>query len=363
MSRSITLFLVATVASATSITWGATPIVVPAAGGEVALPTSGLAVSLPPRDGITCNVTGQWTLTEGETAFEGRDIIDEIDGEGNLNAGTRILIGDFSADEAPAIVRGVRLADAWEDTIELWGAEWHVRGGTYMFTSDLGVKPAVVLATSPVEGKRSLLLHHFLIAAGSAVSKEVMLSQVKGSPTLAAVFRAYCADQYAPVQPTKSEAVMQPAISAIARVVQLPRTGLNVRLPDDGFVWVSEAQPDDATDMLFLMAPRLPKITVELLLVDAPDARAAFAQLGLEDNPWDPAPANLPPGWQSGVTVTTSDNAKQATVCTVIGQQVLLVGFLATPRVQDIAPYRLLLEALAEAVRHPEPLPGTLASR
>lgn len=362
MSRLLALYIVSFLVGAAPCTRAATPIVISAAGGPVALPTSGLAVNLPARENITCKITGQWSLMDGDAAFLGRDVIDEFDGEGNLRAGSWIIGGNFTAEEAPAILQGTKLTDAWEDTVTFWDAEWKVRGGNYTFSSDLGVRPTVVFATTSSDGGPSLLLHHFLLAADAPVTKEAMLAQVRKSPTLRAVFRAYCSDQYAQVRPTQSEAVTQPAHSAASRIVQLPNSGLRVQLPDDGFVWLSDAQTEDATDKIHLVAPRLPNISIELLLVDAPDARAAFAQLELDGNPWGPAPANLPPGWQSGVTVTTSDNIEQATVCTVIDRKVLVVGFLATHRLLDTGPYRPLLEALADAVRHPASLSGILAS-
>jgi len=100
--------------------------------------------------------------------------------------------------------------------MELWGAEWHVRFGgfTYMFTSDVWREAGGGSRHEPGRGQ-ALALAATISSSRPALrcSKEVMLSQVKGSrDAWRRCFRAYCADQYAPVQPTKSEAVMQPAI-------------------------------------------------------------------------------------------------------------------------------------------------------
>lgn len=343
---------------------GAKPILIPDTGGQVTLPTSGLSVSLPAQPGVTYKVTGRWGLSNGGKSYWSRDIIDEFDAEDNLTAGNWVSIGYFDAGEAAAVIKDVKLTEDWETTADLWGLHWHVRGGNYTFTSSLGVKPALVLATTPSKLKPSILLYRYFLKEGEAnLSHDDMIAAIRTSPTLNAAFQSYWAEQCGPVLPTKSEAVNQPANGEATRVVRLPRNGLQMRLPDDGFVWLEETKPEnELVDLLYRMAPRLPDLTIELLLNEAPGVRAAFTKLGLDKNPWDPAPANLPAGWESGPTITTSDGVKETTVGTVIGSKVLIVGFMVTPRLIDVGPYQPLLASLADAVVHPAPLPAPPAT-
>jgi hypothetical protein len=351
--RSPLLLAVALAVSVVAPLPAATPIVVSAAGGHVTLPMTGLAVALPERKDVVCKINGRWNLTDGNATFWSRDTIDEFDPEGKLIAGNRVSAGYFDAGEAAAVVKEVTLTEDWNTTTNLWGLTWQVRGGNYAFDNSLGVKPAIVLATTPGKGKPSLLLYHFFIQAPADLSPDDMIAGVRDSPTLSAAFQAYWADQWAPTQPTRHEAVVQPEEDVAHRVIDLPVSGLHVRLPDDGFVWLHERKPSTGVDMFYRMAPSLPDITVELMLVDATGVRSAFTQIGLEKNPWDAAPANLPPDWESGPTITTPDGIKETTVAKIIGGKVLVVGFMVTPRLIDTGPYQPLLEAVAEAVVHP----------
>lgn len=339
----------------------AKPIIIPEAGGRVTLPTTGLALALPEQKGVTRKIVGRWNLMEGGATFWNRDIIDEFDSEDKLITGDWVTIGYFDAGEAAAVVKEATLTEDWETSTDLWGLHWHVRGGNYDFTGSLGVKPAIVLATTPGKGKPSLLLYHYFIKRPKELSHDEMIAEVKDSPTLSAVFQAYWTDQWAPSFPTRSEAVTQPGDEVTNRVVTLPKTGLRLRFPDDGFAWLHERNPKEGTDMLYRMAPNLPDITIELLLTNGANARETFTNLGLDKNPWDPAPANLPAGWESGPTITTSDNIKETTVAKVIGSKVLVVGFLINPRLIDTAPYQPMLETLADAVVNPAPLPEPAA--
>ncbi|MBI2516752.1 MAG: hypothetical protein HYV95_07525 [Opitutae bacterium] len=338
-------------------------IVIPDTGGRVTLPTTGLAVTLPEQKGTTRKIIGRWNLSDDTTTFWSRDVIDEFDAQDELTTGNWVTIGYFDAGEAAAVVKEVKLTDDWETTTDLWGLHWHVRGGQYEFSGSLGVKPAIVLATTPGKGKPSLLLYHYLIKRPAALSHDEMIAEVKESPTLSAIFQAYWTDQWAPSLPTRSEAVTQPEASLVNRIVALPKTGLRFRFPDDGYAWLHERKPKEGTDMLYRMAPNMPDVTVELLLTDGSGVRSAFTDLGLDKNPWDPAPANLPADWESGPTITTSDGIKETTIGKVIGGKVLIVGFLVNPRLIDTAPYKPLLETLADAVVNPAPLPEPAATK
>lgn len=339
----------------------AKPLVLPSTGGRVTLPTSGFSVNLPEQKGVTYKVTGRWNLSDNGATFWSRDIIDEFDADENLITGDWVCAGYFNAGEAAVVIKEVKLTEDWETTADFWGLHWHVRGGNYTFTGSLGVKPALIIATTPSKNKPSLLLYHYFIKGPANPSHDDMLTAVRESPVLTAVFQSYWNDQTGPVHPTRSENVHQPEDNVPNRVVKLPQTGLQVRFPDDGFVWLPESKPSQGTDMLYRMAPRLPDITLELLTTNATGVRAAFTALGLDKNPWDPAPAGLPDGWESGPTITTGDGVKETTLGKLIGDKVLIVGFLVTPRVIDVGPYQLLLESLADAVINPAPLPAPAA--
>lgn len=65
----------------------------------------------------------------------------------------------------------------------------------------------------------------------------------------------------------------------------------------------------------------------------------------------DPAPANLPAGWEPGPTLKLENGTMETTVCKLIGAKVLVVGFLCRPRITDVESYNPVLGALAEALR------------
>lgn len=354
--------LVGLFATLVSGLFAATPTVIPAEGGPAILPISGLSAVFPPRGDTTLKIVSSWSLQQN---FEGRDVIDEYGGEekATMLAGTWVLLGFFDAGGPAAVVAEAELVDAWPaSTARLWGVEWQARGGRFKFESnELGIKPALVLAIQSGQGPTLLLYHFFL--RDEALSREAMLTRAQESPTMRAVFQAYWNGQTGPALPTRNPAVRQRGDIPASRVVKLPISGLQVKLPDDGFVWLPQTKPAEGVDMIYRMAPRLPDITVELLLITAPGVKAAITQVGLDKNPWDPAPANLPTGWENGPTITTSDGIKETTVAKSIGGKVLLVGFLVSPRLIDTGPYQPLLEALAEAVVHPAPLPAAAAAK
>ncbi|MSU47113.1 MAG: hypothetical protein EXS42_08340 [Lacunisphaera sp.] len=240
-------------------------------------------------------------------------------------------------------------------TASLWDAEWQVRGGKWDFGNDLGIKPALVLAIRQSPEGPSLMLHHYFLR-DAELSRDDMLARAQESPILRAVFQAYWKGQYGPSLPTRNPAVKVRENSVAAREVVLPKAGLRVQLPDDGFVWLARPDPkSNATaDYLDRLAPSLPDVSVEVATIDAVSVPEVITKISGPNSRKDPAPANLPAGWEPGPSFKLGDGIWEPTACKLIGAKVLVVGFLRTPRVIDVEPFTPVLSALAEALRQSE---------
>ena len=339
--------------------FAATPIVIPAEGGTVTLPLTGLSVVFPAREKAILKVTASWSMQDDKNTFDGRDVIDEFGGPGNdtIIAGTWAHIGYFNAGGPAAVVKEADLKEPWPVApATLWGAEWQARGGKWNFENDLGIKPALVLATRQSANGPSFLLYHFFVGE-KELTKDEMLTRAEASPVLRAVFQAFWKGQYGPSLPTRNPAVKVRNDSLAAREVVLKKAGLKVQVPDDGFVWLVRAASDGSSDYLDRMAPSLPDVSLEVATVDAASVQEVFAMFSGTNSRKDPAPANLPMGWEPGPTIKLENGSEETIVCKLIGNKVLVVGFLCTPpppiskRITDVEPYTPLLGALAEALR------------
>ncbi len=333
--------------------FAATPIVIPAAGGSVTLPVSGLSVVFPAREKTTLKVVASWSLAKG---YDGRDVVDEFDGSQDpvLIAGTWVQAGYFDAGGPAEVVAEEKLIDPWPvTTAKLWGGEWQVRGGKYEFDDkDLGIKPAIILAIRSGEGPTLMFYHYFL--RDTELTQDDMIARALESPTMRAVFQSYLQGQYGSSLPTRNPAVRARNDSAPAREVLLPKTGLRVRVPDDGFVWLPDSAPKEGSDHLWRMAPIFPELSLEVATVEAASVQEIFALFPGPKARKDPAPANLPAGWEPGPTIKLDDGTWETSVCKLIGAKVLVVGFLANPRTIDVEPYTPVLGALADALRQSE---------
>lgn len=323
----------------------AAPIAIPASGGRFVLPLTGLAVNFPANAERRIELKGSWSLGKG---FDARDVIDEFK-DGELIGGTWILTGYFDAGDARAAVQSVDLVDAWPTTtLEAWGLTWHVRGGKFKFEGKLGAQAALVLATQRSADYPTLQLYHHFIAEPD-VSGEDMVARVKSSPLIAAIVKAYRDHHFGASYPTRHPAVRNRGQAPPDRTIGLKRSGLQVRLPDDGFIWWHTETSEDATDFLHRLGPTFPELTLDVLVVDAPSVPAAWSGLGLSPPPADTVIANLPEGWLPGPEVTPS-SGKESTLAKQVGNRVLIVGLMAATVTTDVKALRPILEALAEAV-------------
>lgn len=322
----------------------AEPITIPKEGGRFTLPLTGLSVTFPARSEGRLELKGSWSLASG---FDSRDVLDEFTGD-KLSAGTWVQTGFFDAGGPRATVEATQLTDTWPTTtIEAWDLTWQVRGGKYKFTGELGVQPAIALAADRAKGEPTLLLEHYFINEAS-VSGDEMIRRVKESPLIAAVVKAYRQQRWGTSAPAHSPAVTNRDDSVAIRRVTLPKTGLSLDLPDDGFIWSPEKTPKGITDMLYRLGPTFPEMTLDILIVDAGSIHAAWSSIGLAAPPAGTVIANLPDGWEVGPEVTPS-NGKESTVAKQVGGKVLIVGFIASTITTDTGAYNLVLEALAQA--------------
>jgi hypothetical protein len=330
--------------------FAATPIVIPAAGGNATLPLSGLSVVFPAREKTSLKIVSSWSFAKG---YDGRDVVDEFDGTGEptLIAGTWVQVGYFDAGGPAEVIAAEKLLDSWPVTkANLWGAEWNVRGGKYEFDDkDLGIKPALILALRSGEGPTLMFCHYFLRDA--ELSREDMLARAEQSSSMQAVYQSYLKSQFGSSLPTRNPAVRARNDSSPSREVVLPFNKLRLQVPDDGFVWLPDANAKSDSDRLWRMAPVFPELTLEVATVEAASVQEVVAMLTGPKSRKDPAPANLPAGWEPGPSMKLDDGSWETTVCKLIGPKVLIIGFMGTPRTTDMEPYVPVLSALAEAAR------------
>jgi hypothetical protein len=325
----------------------AEPIAIPKEGGRFTLPMTGLSVTFPARTEGKLELKGSWSLKIG---FDSRDVLDEF-AEDKLTGGTWVQTGYFDAGGPSATVESTKFTDTWPTTtIEAWDLTWHVRGGYYTFSGDLGRQPAIALAAEREKGQPTLLLQHYFINEG-AVSGDEMIRRVKASPMIAAVVKAYRQQRWGVSSPTHAREVTHRDNSIANRPITLPQNGLRVDLPDDGFVWVPDEKPKNNADLLYRLGPTFPEMTLEVLVIEAASIPAAWSSIGLSAPGNGTVIANLPDDWEVGPEVTPS-SGKESTIAKQIGGKVLVVGFIGSSITSDASAYNPVLDALARAVEH-----------
>lgn len=337
------LLVAAMLAAAVSAS-AAEPVKIPAEGGKFTLPLSGLAVVFPAESGTQRELKGSWSLRNG---YDARDVIDEFK-DGQLAAGTWVQTGYFNAGGPRATIETIKLTDSWPaTTMEAWGLTWQVRGGQYTFMNSLGKQPVIVLAADRGESQPTLLIDHYFIGEENLPEDE-MIRRVKESDLIAAVVKAYRQLRWSASRPMHHPAVTHRDDSAAARTVTLPKNGLTVQLPADGFFWKPEERPEDTTDLLYRLGPTFPELMLDILVVNAASVEAGWKSIGLAP-PSGVTIANLPDGWVVGPEVTPSAG-KESTIAKLVGGKVLIVGFIADTATTDTEAYGPVLEALADAV-------------
>ncbi|MEW6674034.1 MAG: hypothetical protein AB1427_20260 [Thermodesulfobacteriota bacterium] len=317
-------------------------------GGKVVLSLSGLEIELPALPGdLSYRVSGSWMLNDNQT-FDSRDVVDEFRG-GALVAGNWVLTGYFTAGDCSAAVDDAKLDSAWKSDLDLWDTRWKVRGGVFTFSGELGRKPAAVLCSQLGQGK-AIMLYRFFLEQPESMTRAAMIEAVPKSAVLEAAWHAYRTERTAPVAPTKREEVRNRGTVPPTRNEKLLHSGLELQLPDDGFVWLVKYDSSAATDFIDRMAPALPEVSLEVGRFEQPNCAAAFATIGAEKR--SVAPQNLPPGWEPGPQLVVGSEL-ELTACHYAARGVVLVGVFQGPQRTDMAYLTPLLEAIARAAAQP----------
>jgi hypothetical protein len=322
----------------------ADPIIVK--NGKTLMPASGLAVDLPAQAGIEYHVSSSWALDD-KGSFDSRDIIDELDTATNeLAAGNWIVTGYFDAGGCDETLSQEKLGNAWTTEADMWGQHWKMKGGIYTFEgSTLGRKAAAVLCTTLPGSERTLMLYHFLLNKPETLSQADTIAGTKSSRVLQQAWAAYRDGKMASVAPLKRPEVRNRGKINAARPVTLAKAKMQIDLPDDGYVWL--ANTDDNGDVLDRMAPSMPDLTIEVLVVPGKTCADGFA-LFPSDGRIDTKATGLPAGWSTdrGLKV---DDAEELAACHVLTQGVLLAGIIqAKGGSADVSSLAPVLTALAK---------------
>lgn len=325
---------------------------VPVRSGKVVLPITGLAVDLPkdPRKNATWALSGSWSLSNGGTSYDGRDVIDQKVGD-RLVAGNWVHIGYFDAGDCAKVVAELDVPDRWTARQKLWGLDFQVAGGTWDFENDLGKKPAIALCTPGPSGS-SLLLYHFFLEAKPPATSKAALAALAKDKLLPRVTKAWVAGATGPTAPATLPQIKQRGDIAAARTVTLAQAKLEVALPSDGFVWLARSG-EEGSDFLDRMAPSLPDVTLEIGRVPTMTCAEVMPQMiATQQTFTEPPPTGVPFGWTAYPTLQL-DKTRERLVCKDVAGAALVVGLMATPATtpaaRDFGPFAPVLEALATA--------------
>ncbi|HVY90728.1 MAG TPA: hypothetical protein VG942_17815 [Hyphomonadaceae bacterium] len=316
--------------------------------GKTLMPASGLSIDLPAQAGIEYHVSSSWSLFDNGS-FDSRDIIDELNTSSNeLAAGNWIVTGYFDAGGCDETLNGEKLGSAWTTELDLWGQHWKVKGGIYTFEgSTLGRKAAAVLCTTDAASGRSLLLYRFVLTKPETLPQADVLADVKSSTVLRQAWASYRDGKIVPVTPLKRPEVRNRGKIAAARTVTLTKAKLQLDLPDDGYVWL--ANYDDQGDILDRMAPSLPDVSVEVLVVPGKSCDEAF-KLVPPDGRIERKATGLPAGWFTA-NALAMDEADELLTCHALGDEDLVLAGVVQPKgaSADVSSLAPLLGALAKA--------------
>lgn len=313
--------------------------------GEAQLPTTGLIIDLPPKAGVTYHASGSWALT-GDT-FDTRDVIDEIDtATGNVQSGNWVLAGHFNAGDCNATLAGVQLDAGWTQSASLWGESWNVRGGVFTFEGALGRRPVAILCREK-ENEPALLLYHFLANQPETTPQAAVMDSVSRSAPLASVSRSFTARRAGDIFPTRRAEVRNRGTQSAARRVTLPVSGLELDLPNDGYLWLPDG--GDGVDFLDRLLPFLPEVTLELIM--APDTTCAGLFGSLQTDLREThRPLALPSGWLGGPAIVV-EGQTELTMCHAVGASALVVGVFQGPENRDVSDLYPVLGALLAAAQ------------
>ncbi len=318
------------------------PVVVKS--GAAQLPTSGLIIDLPANPALTYKVAGSWALADAPPNFDTRDIVDEYNvSTGALYAGNWVLVGYFTAGGCDGVLKGETLDKSWTTETTVWGETWLVRGGVYTFSSELGRKPAAVLCRSNAAGQ-SLVLYRFLVDQPETLGQADILRNVTQAGVLESASKSYNAGRTADILPLRRPETRNRGSTPANRTTTLGTTGLVVSFPDDGYVWLPEADQD--VDFITRMAPSLPELSIEVVVV--PGETCAGFLPKIEDQQPGLKPRNAPAGWMTGPTLIV-EGETELTICQNSGGGAKLVGLFMPPGQTDLTVLHPIIIALGNA--------------
>lgn len=317
---------------------------VTARSGPAQLPTSGLLIDLPANPALSYKISGSWSLDDAAPSFDTRDVIDEFNATtGKLVAGNWVLVGYFTAGDCKAILGGEKLDRAWETTATYWGESWTVRGGVYTFDGELGRRPAAVLCRTNATGQ-SLLLYRYFVDQPETMTQADMLRGVTQAGVLESASKSYSAGRAVEILPLRRAETRNRGSTPANRTVTLKTTGLQVQMPDDGYVWLPEA--DEQVDWLTRMLPTIPEISIELMVAAGMTCQQLTAAVS-DDKP-SVKPRNVPAGWVTGPTILV-EGETELTICRDSPEGARFVGVFLPAERTDLTPLHPLLIALGNA--------------
>lgn len=314
--------------------------------GQIALPMTGLLVDLKGGPNSSYYVSGSWSISDDGETFDSRDVIDEFDlTTKNLVTGNWVLTGYFDAGDCSASLGEIAMTDAWTNTPSLWGQSWEARGGIYDIGGTIGAKPAVVLCR--VEpGMPTLLLYHFDLRAGSTAAKASLLASARGSSPLSSAAESYRLSRTEDDPPLYREEVRQRGNVDASRFVTLKNAGLEVLLPEDGYIWLDNF--DDNSDYLQRMAPSLPELSLEIAFLDGVRCEPLFQEL-MKQTQIGLRVSNPPAGWSAGPGIRLDDGVSELPLCRESDGHALVVGLMQTGSITEISSLYPLLHELEQA--------------
>lgn len=311
--------------------------------GRAELPTSGLVVDLPAKDGRRYDISGSWSLNHDSQVFDTRDVVDEFDASGNLILGTWVQSGYFTAGGCAAVFAAVDLEAPWITKVTQWGESWDVQGGVFNLSGGIGRVPAVKFCRERPDGS-ALLMHHYLVGQPESIGQAAAMAAAADSGVMAAVSRSYTDSRYVDAKPALRPEVRKRGADA-ARRVSLVASQMSLDLPEDGYVWL--VYDVDGVDQLTRTLPSLPPVTLELVPLDGfscADLLASFTEYQLPDH----RPVNLPSGWVAGNGLDVEGDP-ELIMCHDHTQGALLVGSFQEQD-RDVSYLHPLLAALLKAV-------------
>ncbi len=320
--------------------------------GEVVLPMTGLTVDLPKdkRKGHQWSLTSSFALDDG---FDARDVIDEKLGASFLSA-TWVSVGYFSAGECGAILEDIALEDSEASTPTLFDRPWTARTGRYDFGEPLGKAPMVALCGTR-EDRKAVLIYHFLLDASKpAKDAAAIIKATQNHALVSSIAHAWASDRAIEKPSLVRKEVRNRGTIEPAREVLLPVSGLSVKLPEDGYIWLPRPlEPGASADVDWIdrVAPALPEMSFELVRVPDANCKDFFASIDaprFEDRP----AKDVPKGWSTG-PVLAIDGHPEHTICRDLPSAALIVGLYTTPETGPSAgnfkPLHDLLEAILKA--------------